>query len=105
MSSCSQLAVTGGSGTLPGSLLRGSGSGTVTWNGTGTTTFVYVSSHPASQRNKCPAGQHETTLRGSVTANKPLGAGNAGAKGPVRAKLCIDANMNVSLLAGRTFQL
>jgi len=105
ISSCSQLPATGGSGTFPGTLLDSAGSGTITWNGTGTTTFVYVSSHPPSQRRKCPDGDSETTLRGSVTANRPLGTGNVGVKGAVHAKLCIDSSSKVSLLAGRTFQL
>ena len=105
ISSCSQLPATGGSGTFPGALLDRSGSGTVTWNGTGTTTFVYVSSHPGSQRRKCPDGDAETTVRGAVTANSPLGVGNAGVKGGVHAKLCVDPALDVSLLAGRTFQL
>ena len=104
ISSCSQLPATGGSGTFPGALLSNAGSGTVTWNGTGTTTFVYVVSHPASQRRKCPRGDIEETLRGSVTANSPLGPENRGVKGAVHAKLCIDSGSNVSLLAGRTFQ-
>ncbi|HXY27261.1 MAG TPA: hypothetical protein VEH82_03195 [Acidimicrobiales bacterium] len=105
LGSCSQLGVTGGSGTFPGSLLAGSGSGTVTWNGTGTTSFVYVVSHPPSQRRKCPEGDTETTLRGSVTGNSPVGVGNVGVKGPLRAKVCVDPRLDVSLLAGRAFQL
>jgi hypothetical protein len=105
LSSCSQLQATGGSGTLPGGILSRSGSGTFTWNGTGTTTFVYVASHPVSQHRKCPAGDTETTLRGSVTANSPLGAGNVGIKGSVHAKLCIDSGLNVTLEGGRAFQL
>jgi len=105
VSACSQLQATGGSGTFAGTVLAGSGSATITWSGAGTTTFVYVSSHPASQRSKCPAADTETTLRGSVTANSPLGAGNAGIRGSIRAKLCIDPALNVSLLAGRAFQL
>lgn len=105
LSACSQLQATGGSGTFPGAVLTGSGSATITWNGTGATTFVHVSSHPASQRRKCPGTDTETTLRGSVTANSPLGAGNAGIRGAIRAKLCVDPALNVSLLAGRAFQL
>lgn len=105
ISSCSQLQATGGSGTFPGALLRRSGTGTVTWSGTGTTTFVYVISHPASQRRKCPDSDTETTVRGAVTTNSPLGVGNVGVRGPVRAKLCVNPGLNVSLLAGRAFQL
>lgn len=105
INSCSHLAATAGSGSFPGALLERSGSGTITWNGTGTTTFVYVFSHPASQRHKCPVGDTETTLRGSVTANTPVGVGNAGVKGAVHAKLCIDPQLDVSLLAGRAFHL
>jgi hypothetical protein len=105
LSACSQLSATGGSGTFPGSLLSKSGSGTITWDGTGTTTFVYVSAHPASQKRKCPEGDTETTLRGSITGNSPVGPGNVGVRGALHAKLCIDPQLDVSLLAGRTVQL
>ncbi|MGA2520281.1 MAG: hypothetical protein ABSG81_05610 [Acidimicrobiales bacterium] len=102
---CSQLQATGGSGTFPGLVLTRSGSGTVSWNGTGTTTFVYVSSHPAGQRRKCAGDDTETTLKGSVTATAPIGAGNAGVKGAVHAKLCVDPSLDVTLAPGRAFQL
>jgi len=105
LSSCSHLTVTGGSGTFPGTLLAGSGSGKITWHGTGTTSFVYSVSHSASQRRKCPANGTEATLRGAVTADSPKGAGNFGVRGPLRAKLCIDSRSRVRLLGGRTFQL
>jgi hypothetical protein len=65
---------------------------------------VYAIAHPASLRRKCPYDGTETTLRGSVTSNKPKGAGNAGLRGPVRAKLCIDKFGRIELLPGRTFQ-
>ena len=102
---CSQPDVTGGSGTLPGLSLGASGPVTVTWNGTGTTTFVYSMTKQASKRNKCPSGQTESVLSGSVTANNPLDTGHAGVRGPVHAKLCIDASSGLSLLAGQTFKL
>lgn len=105
IASCSQLQATGGLGTFPGALLSRSGTGTITWRGTGTTTFVYAVSHPASQRKKCPDGDTETTLRGSVTSNQPIGPGNVGIKGAVHAKLCINSALDVTLLPGRTFQL
>jgi hypothetical protein len=105
LSSCSQLSTTGGSGTFAGSLLSKSGSGTIAWEGTGTTTFVYVSAHPASQKRKCPEGDTETTLRGSIIGNTPIGPRNVGVKGALHAKLCIDPQLDVSLLAGRTIQL
>jgi hypothetical protein len=104
LSSCSQVLVTGGSGTFPGALLARSGSGTITWHGTGTTSFVYTVSHPASQRRKCPVHGTEATLRGSVTTNSPKGARNFGVKGPLRVKLCIDAFSRVRLLGGHSFQ-
>ena len=102
---CSQLQATGGTGTFPGAALTRSGSTTVSWNGTGTTTFVYVSSHPVAQRRKCAGDDTETTLKGSVTANAPVGAGNAGVKGAIHAKLCVDPRLNVSLAPGRAFQI
>ena len=105
LSGCNQPRVTGGSGTFPDNSLGTSGSVTVTWNGTGTTTLVYSMAKEASRRNRCPAGQAESVLSGSVTASDPLGPGDAGVRGPVHAKLCIDPGSRVSLLAGQTFKL
>jgi len=105
LGSCSQTPVTGGSGTLPASVLTGAGSATISWTGGGTTTFVYTSSHPASQRRKCPEGDMERTLRGSVTGNATVGRDDPGIKGPVRAKLCVDPKLDVRLAPGRAFQL
>jgi hypothetical protein len=83
--------------------LGASGSITVTWNGTGTTTFAYSTTNPASKRNKCPAGQTEAILHGSITGNSPIGIGNTGVKGAIHAKLCVDSGSELSLLAGRKF--
>jgi hypothetical protein len=100
---CDELGATGGSGAFPGRSLGASGLITVTWNGTGTTTFTYSST--TAKRDKCPGGQTETLVRGTVTGNSPLGPGNAGVKGAVHAKLCIDSSSNVHLLPGQAFKL
>jgi hypothetical protein len=105
LSSCSQLQSTGGSGTFPASVLTSSGTSTVTWNGKGTTTFVYAASHGALQSRKCPSGDSETTLKGAAVSNVALGPDNVGVKGPLHAKLCVDPHFNVSLAPGKAFQL
>jgi len=86
-------------------VLTTSGTATVAWNGTGTTTFAYVISHPASQHRRCPPGDTEATLRGSVVASRPGVSGTAGVKGAVHAKVCIDQRLDVSLAAGHAFGL
>lgn len=103
--SCSQVPVTGGSGTIAGAAFTGSGTATISWSDGGTTTFVYTASHPASQRRKCPEGDTETTLKGSVTANHTVGPDDPGIKGPVRVKLCVDPKLDVTVAPGRAFQL
>ncbi len=100
---CNKPAATGGSGTIPGSVLRTSGSGTVIWNGTGQTTFLFSSTPTTDRRDKCGGGT-EVVVRGSVTGNRSIGAGNPGVKGAVRAKVCLDSALNASLLAGRPFR-
>jgi hypothetical protein len=100
---CNKSKATGGSGTVPGSVLHTSGSASVTWNGTGQTMFVYSTTSPAPKRNKC-AGGTEVMVRGSVTGNRSTGRGDLGVKGAVRAKVCLDSSLNASLLAGRSFR-
>ena len=100
---CNKPAATGGSGTIPGSVLRTSGSATVTWNGTGQTTFLFSSTTSTVKRDKCGDGT-EVVVRGSVTGNRSISAGNPGVKGAVRAKVCLDSGLNTSLLAGRSFR-
>ncbi len=100
---CNKPAATGGSGTISGSVLRASGSSTVTWNGTGQTTFLFSSTTSTIKRDKCGGGT-EVVVRGSVTGNRSIGAGNPGVKGAVRAKVCLDSGLNASLLAGRSFR-
>ena len=75
-----------------------SGSATVTWNGTGTTTFKYSASLPQSSGNKCAkvaAGDIEAIIHGSVQP-----PGNGGVKGAVHAKTCVATDGSLSLLPG-----
>ena len=88
---------------MPGSILRTSGSGTVTWNGTGQTTFLFSSTPAPVKRDKCGSGT-EVVVRGSVTGNRSVGSGTLGVKGAVRAKVCLDPGLNASLLGGRSFR-
>jgi len=102
---CNQPAATGGLGTFPGSSLGPSGSITVTWTGTGTTTFLYSSTVPDSKGNKCPTGLTEVILHGSVAGNSPIGTGNAGVKGAVHAKICVDLSGGSLRMLTGTFKI
>jgi len=102
---CTKLTATGGSGTLTSGSLARAGSMTLTWNGTGTTTFVFWSTRPTLNQSRCPGNDIELILHGTVTANSPVGVGNGGVKGKVGAKVCVDASSNLTLLPGHTFNL
>ena len=104
ISGCNMPTATGGSGTFSG-FTGQSGSLTITWNGTGSTTANYSATIPQSKGNKCPTGQTEAILHGSVTGNTPTGTGNAGVKGSLRAKVCLDSGGNLSLLQGQQFHV
>ena len=105
VSGCDKPGVTGGAGTVTSGSLATPGSLTVTWNGTGTTTFVYWYQRVGAVRDKCPAGQTEFVVHGTVTANSPSGSATHGVKGAVRGRLCVDAALGVSLLPGQVFRL
>ena len=101
LSGCLPTSATGGSGTFPGSVFAThatSGTAMVTWNGTGTTSFHYTTSIPQSRGDKCAKGSTEAILHGAVSGNTPIG--NAGVKGALHAKVCIDSSGNLSLLSG-----
>jgi len=102
---CDAPAVSGGSGTLTQGSLGTAGSITVTWKGTGTTTFVFWATRPAPHLDRCPAGGTEMILHGAVTAGSPVGAGNGGVKGNIGARVCVDAAGQLSLLPGHSFKL
>ena len=99
LTGCSQAGTTGGSGTFPGSVFATSatsGDATVTWTGTGSTSFHYTTSLP--QSGKCGTGGTEAILHGAVSGNSP--STFTGVKGAVHAKVCIDSLGNLSLLNG-----
>ena len=101
LSSCSQMSTTGGSGSFPGTVFAThatSGNATVTWTGTGSTSFHYTTSIPQSRGNKCGTGNTEAILHGAVSGNSP--STFTGVKGAVHAKVCIDSSGNLSLLKG-----
>ena len=106
---CTQPTATGGSGTFAG-FTGQSGTLTITWNGTGTTSAAYSATIPQSKGNKCPAPLTEAILHGSVSGNTPIGTGNAGVKGALHSKICVDlsgdaGNGDLSLLHGQTFKV
>lgn len=104
ISGCNQPAATGGSGTFQSAGLGKSGSATVTWNGTGTTTFSYSTTLPA--KSKCGTGKTEAILHGAIRSNTETNpATDGGVKAAVTAKLCVDGSLNLSLLPPKPMKL
>lgn len=119
LSGCSPTLQTGDSGTmssLPATLatvpVRPSGSVTVTWANTATTTVGFHTSIPSGDH--CPIDttssanpqpkQTEVILAGKVTGNggtPPTGDG--GVKAAVKTKICVDSQGDVTLLSGQRF--
>ena len=111
ISGCNEPIATGGSGTFPGGSLGTSGNATVTWNGTGTTTFSYTSTIPT--KSHCPADstnpghqQTEAILHGVVRSNTETSPStDGGVKAAVTAKICVTSTLDLSLLPPKPFKL
>ena len=106
--------------TAPGTFtfpFAASGNVTIHWANGATTTFSYTSKTVSPTKVKkgktvhnnkfhCPANdQIEAFLKGKVTGNGSLPAGDTGLKAAVKATVCVDANYNVSLLGGTSMAL
>jgi hypothetical protein len=112
LSKCNEPAVTGGSGQfLAAGGLGISGNATVTWNGTGTTTFSYSTTAPKG--DKCPMDstspgnrQTEEILHGVVRSNTETNpATDGGVKAAVTAKICVTSALDLTLLPPKPFML
>jgi hypothetical protein len=111
ISGCNMPNVTGGFGTFAAGGLGLSGNATVTWNGTGTTTFSYSTTAPNG--DKCPMDstspgnrQTEEILHGAVRSNTETNpATDGGVKAAVTAKVCVTSTLDLSLLPPKPFKL
>jgi len=116
ISGCSPAPNAPGSGTFTFPFAA-SGSSTITWSNGATTSFSFSTKEidptkttskgtVANKKFKCPAGDTvQADLKGKVTGNGSLPAGDTGLKGSVKGTICVDASFDVSLLAGTIFKL
>jgi hypothetical protein len=99
ISRCSDRKNTGGKGTIPTSSLE-SGSGTITWNGTGTTKVTAVTVAAVSP-NACPTGSTELEVQGTIAGGKGQAAKSIKKGWSVQAFVCLKAsNGALSLTPG-----
>ncbi len=104
--------MTGGSATLAWELAPKTPGlkyfGSLYWNGTGTNVFRYNTTELQSKGNKCAKinpNDVEVIVHGAIDQNRSAGGVQAGVKGAVNAKLCVDSSLNLFLLPGQTFKL
>jgi hypothetical protein len=100
---CNDPTNTGKKGTFLISTLT-SGSGNLTWNGTGSTKLTGVTATPVTP-GTCPTGDTEYTVTGTVAGGKGAAKKSIKKGWTLAATVCIDSNENVTLLAGTTLQI
>jgi hypothetical protein len=98
VSGCSDTKNTGGSGKAPISALA-SGSGTVTWNGTGTTTLDNGTFTQVSP-NACATGSTEYEAHLTVSGGTGAAAKSILTGWTVQAFVCVSAAGKISILPG-----
>jgi hypothetical protein len=110
LSKCTDTANTGGKGKFPIAALT-SGSGTITWNKTGTTTLTGVTATQVTN-DTCPVaadGTQETefTVTGNVTGGTGAAKKSIKKGWTIAATVCVDlaGTGKVILLPGSTFQI
>jgi hypothetical protein len=97
-SGCSDTKNTGGSGKFPIAALT-SGSGTITWNGTGTSTIT--DSFTAVSPGTCPTGDSEYQVNGTITGGTGAAAKSIVTGWTLSTTVCVNgSNGKIALLAG-----
>jgi len=116
ISGCAPAPNAPGSGTFTFPFAT-SGTSTITWANGGKTTFSFSTKEieptkstskgtVPNKKFKCPAGDSlEAQLKGKVTGNSSLPAGDTGLKGSVKAFVCVTSTFNVSLVPGTIFKI
>jgi len=99
LSGCSDTANTGGKGTFPIAALTG-GSGSITWNKTGTTALSGVTA-TATTINKCPSGSTEYEVSGNVSGGTGKALKSIKVGWTLQAFVCLTAKGTFSLLKGQ----
>ena len=103
VSGCNDTKNTGGKGTSKGS--ESATTGTITWNGTGTTTLGSETNTPVSN-STCPSGDVEEQSSATVTGGTGAAAKSIKKGWTEQAFVCFDPSTSMlSLAPGTTFQI
>jgi len=103
LSGCNDTKNTGGKGTSKGS--ESATTGTITWNGTGTTTLGSETNTPVSP-STCAAGDIEEQSSGTVTGGTGAAAKSIKTGWTEQAFVCFNPNTSkLSLAPGTTYQI
>jgi len=102
LSGCSDPANTGKSGKLSSTVSGSSGTGTITWNKTGTTTTSFT--FKVVTPDKCPSGAVEAKETGTVTGGSGAALKSIPKGQKTSATVCANTSKNtVTLLKGTKF--
>ncbi|MFZ0665802.1 MAG: hypothetical protein WAM97_08595 [Acidimicrobiales bacterium] len=94
---CNDKANTGGSGSAPASSLI-SGSGKITWNGTGTTKLDNVV--PTQAGTACPSGSTEYMVTGDVKGGTGAAKTSIPKGWTFTVNVCVDGSGNITMAPG-----
>jgi hypothetical protein len=103
LTKCSDPANTGKKGTFPVSALT-SGSGTITWAGTGTTKVTGVTGTP-NGGTLCAAGSTEYAVSGTTGASTGKAKDSIKKKEPIAALVCVDGSGNFTMAPTSSFTI
>jgi len=103
VSKCSDKPNTGTKGTFPVAALT-SGSGTITWNGTGTTKVTGVTGSPNGGTD-CAAGSTEFAVTGKTGASTGAAKNSIKKKQAINALVCVDGSGNFTMAPGSAFTI
>jgi hypothetical protein len=98
ISKCGDKKNTGGAGTFPNSAIL-SGSGTITWTGTGTTTVGSVTLTSITS-GTCPTGDTEDEVTGDITGGTGAAAKSILTGWTITAYACVSSAGTLSLAPG-----
>jgi hypothetical protein len=96
---CTDRANTGVKGTFPVTTLV-EGSGTITWNGTGTTTLDDVTMTPFLGTSTCASGDTELTVAGDVNGGTGAAVNSIPSGDSVSTLVCFTSSLTFSLAPG-----
>lgn len=102
LAKCSDKANTGGKASFPASALV-SGSGTITWNGTGTTAVTVTGSPNGG--SDCPTGDTEFAVTGTTGKSTGAAKKSIAKKAAINALVCLTVSGSFTLVPGSDFTI